>query len=162
MYLSGTSNVLVLTVPVSPQLSPILVFVMDWQFNGRHQNCTGLTLHTIRYPNLTYRAITSKLCYPWDLMNLGISLWILIRGEWTQSFFFYYHKIPKICPSMYSPLQIQAPQKPSPPPRVGVYLEFALKYKVKQCKNGKSPSHYKLTQSILKRKCPSLHTSLRI
>ena len=61
---------------------------------------------------------------------------------------------------MYSPLQIRAPPPPQHPPLNrpskykphppggGLYLEFALKYKVKQSKNGKSPSHYKLTQSI--------------
>ena len=42
-----------------------------------------------------------------------------------------------------------------------MYLEFALKYKVKQSKNGKFPSHYKLAQSILKRKFPSVHKPLK-
>ena len=41
-------------------------------------------------------------------------------------------------------------------------MEFALEYKVKQSKNGKFPSHYKLAQSILKRKFPSDHKPLRI
>ena len=36
-------------------------------------------------------------------------------------------------------------------------MEFAFEYKVKQSKNGKFPSRYKLTQSILKRKFPSVH-----
>ena len=36
-------------------------------------------------------------------------------------------------------------------------MEFALEYKVKQSKNGKVPSHYKLAQSILKHKFPSVH-----
>ena len=44
-------------------------------------------------------------------------------------------------------------------PPGGLYLEFALKYKYK---NGKFPSHYKLAQSILKRKFPSVHKPLRI
>ena len=35
-------------------------------------------------------------------------------------------------------------------------MEFALEYKVKQSKNGKFPSHYKLAQSILKCKFPSV------
>ena len=39
----------------------------------------------------------------------------------------------------------------------GLYLEFALEYKVKQSKNGKFPSHYKLAQSNLKCKFPSVH-----
>ena len=47
-----------------------------------------------------------------------------------------------------------------------MYLQFALEYKVKQSKNGKSftifASHYKLAQSILKRKFPSVHKPLRI
>ena len=38
-----------------------------------------------------------------------------------------------------------------------LYLEFALKYKVKQSKNGKFLCHYKPAQSILKRKFPSIH-----
>ena len=41
-----------------------------------------------------------------------------------------YRKIPKISPSKYKP--------PG-----GFYLEIALKYKVKQSKNGKFPSNYK-------------------
>ena len=55
---------------------------------------------------------------------------------------------------MYKPLQIQAPQTcnaKNPPlncpskykPPGGLYLEIALKYKVKQNKNGKFPSNYK-------------------
>ena len=73
---------------------------------------------------------------------------------------------------MYKPFQISAPQnrnaknpplsRPSEykPPPGGLYLEFALKYKVKQSKNGKFPSHYKLAQSNLKRKFPSVHKPL--
>ena len=53
-----------------------------------------------------------------------------------------------------------APPNISPPG--GLYLEFALEYKVKQSKNGKFPSHYKLAQSILKRKFPSVDKPLRI
>ena len=41
-------------------------------------------------------------------------------------------------------------------------MEFALEYKVKQSKNGKFPSHYKLPQSISKRKFPAVHKPLRI
>ena len=55
---------------------------------------------------------------------------------------------------MYKPLQIQAPQTcnaKNPPlncpskykPPGGLSLEIALKYKVKQSKNGKFPSNYK-------------------
>ena len=47
-------------------------------------------------------------------------------------------------------------------PPGGLYLEFALEYKAKQSKHGKFPSHYKLAQSILKRKFPSVHKPLRI
>ena len=69
---------------------------------------------------------------------------------------------------MYNPLQIQAPQtrnaknpplncpfKYKPPPG-GLYMEIALKYKVKQGKNGKFPSIIRLAQSVLKRKFPSV------
>ena len=52
-------------------------------------------------------------------------------------------------PSVKSPLRIQVPG--------GLYLEFALEYKIKQSKNGKFPSNCKLVQSILKRKFPSEH-----
>ena len=74
---------------------------------------------------------------------------------------------------MYKPFQIQAPQNrkaknpplncPSKykPPRA-LYLEFALEYKVKQSKNGKFPSHYKLAQLILKHKFSSVHKPLWI
>ena len=82
-----------------------------------------------------------------------------------------YRRIPKISPSMYKPLQILAPQNrhaKNPPlnrpseykPPGGLFLEFALEYKVKQSKNGKFPSNYKLAQSILKRKFPSVHKPL--
>ena len=39
--------------------------------------------------------------------------------------------------------------------------KIALKYKVKQSKNGKFPSNYKLAQSILKRKFPSVDKPLQ-
>ena len=42
-----------------------------------------------------------------------------------------------------------------------MYLEIALKYKIKQSKNGKFPSNYKAS-SILKRKLPSIDKPLRI
>ena len=67
----------------------------------------------------------------------------------------------------YKPLKIVTQKKKpikSPPeykPPGGLYMEFALKYKVKQSKNGKFPSHYKLAQSILKRKFPSVHKPLQ-
>ena len=68
-----------------------------------------------------------------------------------------YRKIPKISPSMHKPLQIQAPltrNAKNPPlnrpseykPPGGLYLEIALKYKVKQSKNGKFTSNYKASQ----------------
>ena len=75
---------------------------------------------------------------------------------------------------MYKSLPKRAPQNrnaKNPPlnrsskyktPRGGLYLEFALEYKVKQSKNGKFLSHYKLAQSILKRKFPSVNKPLRI
>ena len=52
-----------------------------------------------------------------------------------------------------------APSNISPPG--GLYLEIALEYKAKQSKNGKFPSNYKLAQSILKRKSPSVHKPLQ-
>ena len=46
---------------------------------------------------------------------------------------------------------------------VGLYLEIAFKYKVKQSKTGKFPSNDNwLAQSILKRKFPSIDKPLRI
>ena len=66
-----------------------------------------------------------------------------------------YRKIPKISPSMYKPLQTDKLPKLLPqkthrlnraskykPPR-DLYLEIALKYRVKQSKNGKFSSNYK-------------------
>ena len=76
-----------------------------------------------------------------------------------------YRKIPKISPSNYiapkivtqkTLRQITLPNVSPPPPR-GLYLEFALEYKVKQSKNGKFPCQYKPAQSILKSKFPSIH-----
>ena len=58
------------------------------------------------------------------------------------------------------PLREIAPLKISPPG--GLYLEIALKYKLKQSKYGQFPFNYKLAQSILKRKFPSVHKPLRI
>ena len=58
---------------------------------------------------------------------------------------------------MYKPLQIQAP----PPGGGGLYLETALKYKVKQRKTENFLSRIRLAQSILKRKFPSVHKSLQ-
>ena len=53
-----------------------------------------------------------------------------------------------------------APSNISPP---GVCTwKIALKYKVKQRKNGKFPSNCKLARSTLKRKLPSVHKPLRI
>ena len=74
---------------------------------------------------------------------------------------------------MYKPLQIQAPQTrnaKNPPlnhsskykPPGGLHFEIALKYKVKQSKNGKFPWTIRLAQSILKRKFPSVNKPLRI
>ena len=67
-----------------------------------------------------------------------------------------YRKIPKISPSMYKPLQIQASQtgnakhpplncssKYKPPPPGACTWKIALKYKLKQSKNGKFTSTYK-------------------
>ena len=79
---------------------------------------------------------------------------VLLRSTHLKdavNFLVKYRKIPKISPSMYKPLQIQAPQTrnaKNPPlnrsskfkPPGGLYLEIALKYKVKQSKNGKFPS----------------------
>ena len=53
---------------------------------------------------------------------------------------------------MQKNLHQMAPPNISPPG--GLYLEFALEYKVKQSKNVKFPSHYKLAQSILKHNFP--------
>ena len=67
---------------------------------------------------------------------------------------------------MYKPPKIvtQKTLRQIAPPNIsplgGLYLEFALEYKVKQSKNGKFPSHYKLAQSILKHKSPSVHKPL--
>ena len=64
---------------------------------------------------------------------------------------------------MYKPLKFvtqKTLRKIAPPninPPGSLYLEFALEYKVKQSKKSKFPSHYKLAQSILKRKFPSVH-----
>ena len=71
-------------------------------------------------------------------------------------------------PSKYKPPKMvtQKTFREIAPPNIsplgGLYLEFALEYKVKQSKNGKFPSHYKLAQSILKRKFPSVDKPLRI
>ena len=55
-------------------------------------------------------------------------------------------------PKMVTQKSLREIAPPNISPLGGLYLEFALKYKVKQNKIGKFPSHYKLAQSILKRK----------
>ena len=60
---------------------------------------------------------------------------------------------------MYKPPEIVTQKSLRPPG--SLYLEFALEYKVQQSENGKFPSHYKLAQSILKRKFPSVHKLLK-
>ena len=42
-----------------------------------------------------------------------------------------------------------------------MYFKIALTYKVKQRKNGKFPSNYKLAQSILKHKFLFVHKPLK-
>ena len=83
-----------------------------------------------------------------------------------------YREIPKISPAKYKPppppkkknRNAKSPplNRPSKykhhPPRGSLYLEIALKYKVKQSKKGKFPFNYK----VLKRKFPSVDTPLRI
>ena len=77
-----------------------------------------------------------------------------IRLDWVFPSLSHNVTVPKIGPSIYKPLQISAPQTrnaKNPPwnrpskykPPWGLYLEIALKYKVKQSKNGKFPSNYK-------------------
>ena len=84
-----------------------------------------------------------------------------------------YRKIPKISPSMYKPLQKKAPQTgnaKNPPlnrpsqykPRGACTWKIALKYKVKQCKNGKFTLNYKVSPIDFKRKFPSLDKPLRL
>ena len=71
-------------------------------------------------------------------------------------------------PSKYKPPKMvtQKTFREIAPPNIsplgGLYLEFVLEYRVKQSKIGKFPSHYKLAQSILKRKFPSAPKPLRI
>ena len=70
-------------------------------------------------------------------------------GNYTHLYLLLYRKIAKISPSKYEhpkfvtqkTLRLIAPRNISPPR--GLYLEIALKYKVKQSKNGKLPSNYK-------------------
>ena len=78
-----------------------------------------------------------------------VRLGILIK--WPRFIISYcrYRKIPKICPSKYKPPKLVT-QKNTPlnrpseyKPPGGLYLEIALKYKVKRSKNGQFPSNYK-------------------
>ena len=78
-----------------------------------------------------------------------------------------YRKIPKISPSMYKPPKLVTQKTlreialPNISPPGGLYLEIALKYKVKQRKNGKF-STIRLAQSILKSKFPFVDKPLQI
>ena len=74
-----------------------------------------------------------------------------------------YRKIPKISPSKYKAPQtrnaknapLNRPSKYKPPG--GLYLEIALKYKVKQSKNGKFLFNYKVSPIDFETQI-SLHT----
>ena len=62
------------------------------------------------------------------------------------------HKILKISPSMHKPPKLVTQTTPRPPLNCpSLYLEIAPKYKVKQSKNGKSPSNYKACTIDFKR-----------
>ena len=94
-------------------------------------------------------------------------------GSKGVCFILCYHKIPKIGPSLhpteYKPPPPQLVTKktlheitpPNISPPGACTCKIALKYKVKQSKNGKFPSNYKLAQSILKRNLPSVHKPLK-
>ena len=87
--------------------------------------------------------------------TFGIAIAISPNVLFPFIFYRYTVKIPKISPSMYKPLQIQAIHtrnaknppinRPSKykPPGGALCLEIVLKYKVKQSKKCKSPSNYK-------------------
>ena len=70
-------------------------------------------------------------------------------------------------PSKYKPLKtvMQKTLCKIAPPNIsrpgGLYMKFALEYKVKQSKNGTFPYLYKLAQSILRRKFPSVPKPLK-
>ena len=78
-----------------------------------------------------------------------------------------YRKIPKISPSKYNPpkpvtqkaLRQIAPPNISPPGACA--WKIALKYKVKQSKNGKFTSHYKVCPIDLKMQFRSLDKPLK-
>ena len=57
---------------------------------------------------------------------------------------------------MYKPLQIEAPGGGG-----GLYLEIALKYKIKLRRTVNFFRRRRLAQSILKRKFPSVHKPLK-
>ena len=54
-----------------------------------------------------------------------------------------YLKIPKISPSKHEPPKLTINRRSKYKTPRGLYLEIALKYKVKQSKNGKFTSNYK-------------------
>ena len=62
-----------------------------------------------------------------------------------------YRKIPKISPSKYNPPKpvTQKALRQIAPPNISPW-KIALKYKVKQSKNGKFTSHYKVSPIDLK------------
>ena len=119
---------------------------MKWRTSDLNQDL-GTTLYKLRW---TAGAATGprgggNLPY---MRLMGMCHWVAFSIELPN------RKVPKINSSMSKPLQIQAPQTrnaKNPPlnrpskykPPGGLYLEIALKYKVKQSKNGKFPSNYK-------------------
>ena len=68
-------------------------------------------------------------------------------------------------PSKYKPLKLVMQKTPPlnrPSKYIYIYIEIALKYKVKQSKNGKFLPLIRLAKSILKRKFRSVDKPLRI
>ena len=94
------------------------------------------TSETVKWPSHQTSTVT---------IYAALFRFLVFQPDYHLRFFsFGYRKIPKISPS-----------KCKPPPG-GLYLEIALKYKVKQSKVNFLPT-IRLAQSILKRKFPSVH-----
>ena len=105
----------------------------------------------------TKDSLFSQLCSPMLRMTCELPKRRFVLSNFVTFFFFFF--IFNIDRRLKDYLRWNRPSEYKPPG--GLYLEMALKYKVKQIKNGKFLSNYKLAQSILKRKLPSVHKPLK-
>ena len=137
------------------------------QFLGLDLKCSTMVLHIRLYIGLVCLCVFLSFQSVSFFKSIKKKTRIRLRQiphSWCRPLVSYC-KIPKISPSMYEPLQISPQTRKAKNPPLnrpskykslgGLYLEIALKYKVKQSKNSQFHPTTRIAQSILKPKFPS-------